>query len=311
MELDSTVIFGLLAKMVILIALGMVACRFRVISQEGQQTISRLLLSIILPLGVLAAGNSTFNPKYSNNLLLTALIVFAYYIVAIGLSLLMGRLFNPPGKKKGVFVAMNVFANTSFMGYAIASTLFGHEGMLFAIVYNLLYNLFMFTFGVMSIEGNGASTIDWRKLVTNPLTISSVISLLIFISPFRFPAMVTDSFSLVGSMSMPLSMILIGCWLSDIPAKALVRDGLSYVISLMRLVCFPLIMIFVARHFAISPVVVGTCVVITSLPAGSLNVIFAQKFGSAPDFAVATMAQGTVFSVFTLPLVISLLNHFF
>lgn len=310
MELDSAVIYGLLVKMVILIVIGIISKRLHIISEEGQQTISRLLLSIILPLGVLAAGNSTFSPKHSQNLAIAALITLAYYAMAISLSLLMGRLLNPPGRKKGVFVAMNVFANTSFMGYSIASTLFGNEGMLFAIVYNLLYNIFMFTFGVTCIEGCADSKVDVRKLITNPLTLSSVISLIIFVSPVRFPHMVTDSFSMVGSMSMPLSMILIGCWLSDIHADALLKDGLSYVVSFMRLIFFPVLMLLVCRMFDLPPVVTGTCVMITALPAGSLNVIFAQKFGSAPDFAVATMAQGTVFSILTLPLVISLMNYF-
>ncbi len=311
MALDSSVIINLLIKMVVLIVLGIIAKRFHIVSFEGQQTISRLLLTIILPLGVLAAGNSTFNPDHTQNLVLTAVITLAYYAVSIALSVILGKLFHPEGKKRGVFVAMNIFANTSFMGYAISSSLFGNEGMLFAIVYNLLYNLFMYTFGVTTIEGKSGGRIDWKTLLTNPLTMSSVLALLIFISPLRFPAIVTETFNTVGNMAMPLSMLLIGCWLADIKVEALWSDPLSYMVSFLRLLVFPLGMAYVASLFDISPVVVGTCVVITALPAGSLNVIFAQKFQSAPEFAVATMAQGTVFSILTLPLVIMSMNYLF
>ena len=90
---------------------------------------------------------------------------------------------------------MGVCANTSFIGLPLVDVLFGGDGMIYAVIYNLLYNVFMYTIGIRLFDGEKREKLDAKALVLNPLTISSLISIVLFFLPIGSGGVVGDFFS--------------------------------------------------------------------------------------------------------------------
>ncbi len=299
-------ILNLFIKIFLMIALGYLLKKIRVITPDLQKGFTNLLLKAILPINILASANTEFTKGASEKMLYMTAIGAAYYIGSLILMTALSRLLPLKGRSKHIFVTMAVFANTAFVGFPLTMELFGQEGMIYAVIYNLFYQAFFFTYGINLLSGSNGFQL--KSIYTNIVTISSVISISIFLSPFRFPVPVVSALSSVGSMTVPMSMILIGCSLADIKLIEILKDGYSYLVSALRLLVFPLGMLLLLKLLKVPSEIAAAATVMTALPSGSLNAIYAEQYGCEPEYATRTVVQTMVFMIATLPVVIFLIH---
>ncbi len=99
----------------------------------------------------------------------------------------------------------------------------------------------------------------------------------------------------------PLSMILIGYDIASMNLRKLYREKLAYLVSLLRLVIFPLIMLILMKCLDFGYDIGASVILLTGLPCGS-PVIAAGEHGKDTGFAACTVAQSTLFMIVTLPL---------
>ena len=109
-------------------------------------------------------------------------------------------------------------------------------------------------------------------------------------------------------MTVPVSMMLIGCSLAEVKVKEIMKDFYSYLVSAFRMILFPLAMTLVFYFIKVPAIVAGSCIVLTALPAGSLNVIYAQQYNCETGYASKTVVQTMVIMIVTVPLMIILVN---
>ena len=300
-------ILNLFIKIFLMIALGYLLKKIRIITPELQKGFTNLLLKAVLPINILASANTEFTKGASEKMLYMTAIGAGYYVGALILITVLSRTLPLKGKAKPVFVTMTVFANTAFVGFPLTMELYGQEGMIYAVIYNLFYQAFFFTYGVNLLSGS--NRFEWKSIYTNIVTIASVISISIFLSPLRFPEPVVSALSSVGAMTVPVSMILIGCSLADIKLIEILKDGYSYLVSALRLLLLPLGMLFLLKLLKAPPEISAAATVMTALPSGSLNALYAGQYGCEPEFATRTVVQTMVFMIATLPVVIFLIHR--
>jgi hypothetical protein len=303
------VLLTLMGKIVVMILIGFILKKTGIITDDGQKAFSKFLLKATLPASILASSGEELSGELSSGLAKTAVIAFFYYVAAIIISVFISKRLNAEDKTKKVFITMSVFANTGFLGFPLCLELYGNEGMLYAVIYNSFFQLFMFTYGIYLISSSGKFNL--KELFKNPVTIASFVSIAIFLSPFRFPEFLQSALESVGGITTPLSMIIIGCTLCGMDLKELFKDKYSYLVSALRLVIFPAAMILVLSFLGLPKTVAATCAVITALPCGSLNVILAEEYDCNPEFAARTVVQSMVFMAVTVPCVIYISNLVF
>jgi len=302
-------ILAIIVEMAFMIALGYLMRKKEIITDHLQSGLSDILLKAVLPLSILSAADSAFSRDLLHAMIVVAIASVFFYAVGLFLMTLLSKKLPLDLHAKKIFVTMTVFANTGFVGFPIISALFGHEGLLLAVIYNMSYNLFMYTYGINMLSGQGG--VDLKKIVRNPITIASVVSILIFVSPFRFPEVVTLPVSEVGNMSVPLSMMIMGASLAKVPLLDILKDKYSYLVSFIRLLVFPLLMLAAMKMVGTAPVTASVCVLMTALPCGTMNVIFAEKYDCAPAFASKAVIQSMILMAGTLVLMIILTSQAF
>jgi predicted permease len=177
---------------------------------------------------------------------------------------------------------------------------------LLAAIYNLIYNVFFYTYGVHLLSGKKPTVSEYL----NPVSIASVMAIALFIVPWRAPASLVNAINLVGNMTFPLSMIIMGSTLYTIDIKKLFADGKSYVVCFLRLILFPalmtLAMILVKRFVPILDATLITLIIMTALPSGTMSVIYSERYDCAPKFCARTVSLTLLFMVVTLPIMIAL-----
>ncbi len=291
-----------LSEMFLLIALGFFIRKRNLVSESTVKDVSSILLSVILPCSFLASGGESCTAEQMRNVGLSFVIISAYYILAFVISLIFFRFAVRDEEKRGACVNMSVFANTSFIGIPLAKVTFGAEGVIYAVVYNLVYNVFMFTLGVRLYDRRCKSIKETLKdMFLDPLSLSSFVAIVLFFLPYKLPSVIQNFLTVTGDISTPLSMMIIGSWLVGIDMRKILGRGTAYLVALMRLVVLPLLVHLTLLPFHLDDALVGTVILLSAVPVGALNVFIAAKYGRDRAFVNETMLLTLCLSLVTIP----------
>lgn len=302
-------VIGLLVQIFFLVFLGMFLRRKGLLSNEFQANLSVLITNIILPFSILSSSNQAFDTSMLKTLLIAVGVTVGYYLFALGLGLGLGKKIFPSNRQKsGLFATCTTFANVGFLGFPVINTIFGSSGMIYAVLYNMLYNVFFYTIGTSLINTQETEvSIKPSRLLRDPAILSSIIAITIYVSPLRFPALVYNTFQMIGDMITPLSMFLIGASLVGSSIKYIFSNKPALLTSALRLVVLPFLIYLVSLLFPEHQYVFSVLIILTALPVGSMNTIFAKLFHSDVDFASTVTIQSMLLMIITLPLWLLLL----
>ncbi len=299
-------------KMVVTVLLGLLLRKKRIIDERTQGSLSDILLRAVLPFTIIASSQHEYSMDTVKSIIAVAGAAILYYLCTIVFLRIVIFKTKVEQHEKVVLLNTAVFANTGFVGFPLMLSLFGNKGLLLASIYNLMYNLFFYTYGA-TLYSNRKGEI--KQILFNPVSIASIGAIALFIVPWRMPAFVLDTINIVGNMTVPLSMIILGSTLATIDVKKLFTDVKSYIITALRLIVFPLLMmvaIVIVRKFVwVSPETAITLVLMTALPCGTMNVIYAEKYNCAPKFAARTVVMSLFLMSITLPIMLFLSTYLF
>ena len=309
--MSITLLLKIFVKMALCIAIGFSLRKSRVIDERSHNNLSEILLKAVLPFTIIASSQYEYSESLARSIAAVAVGSAAYYAVALIVIWTIVKKSKLNEQVKRVFVTASIFGNTNFVGIAIMSGLMGKSGLLLAAVYNLVYNIFFYTLGAHILSKGKNSFYD---IVVNPVSLTSILSIILFFVP-RLPVFISDTVSVVGDMTLPLSMMILGSMLTTVDWKKLVIDLGSYVVAFLRLIVSPVLMmaalVVVGKFISISHHTIFTLVIMTALPAGTMNAIFAEKYNCAPKFCARTVTLTLLLMVITMPLLISVCYKFF
>lgn len=297
---------GLVIKIAVMIVLGFVLKRKSVINDEVQRGLSNLLLVAILPVSILASSLENIERPDAICLLQAVIITTGYYIAAIILSKSISKKITLQNGEEKLFVNLSVFANVGFIGFPLIIAVFGAEANLYAVIYNMEYQIFLVLYAIRMISGK--NKINVKNIFYDPMNLASFVSIILFFFPVHLPGPLLECLSSIGDMVVPMSMIIIGCQLSDIKLTELIANKMALIVSALRLLIFPIIMMVILHFIHINATLAASMILLTALPSGSLNAILAEQYDCYPKEAALTVVESTVLMIITLPIIFLLLN---
>ena len=293
-------------EMAVVLLIGFTLGKKKVIDDRGRKVLNDLLLKAVLPFSIISSSQYEFSLDMVRSIGAVAVGAGLYYLLTLVVLRIVVFRTKIADAERRVFITTSVFANTGFVGMPIMYSLFGNAGLLLAAIYNLIYNVFFYTYGVHLLSGRKPSVSEYL----NAVSIASVFAIALFIVPWRAPAAVVTAIDLVGNMTFPLSMIIMGSTLSTIDVKKLFSDGKSYLICFLRLILFPALMtgamILIKGFVPVQPATLITLILMTALPSGTMSVIYSERYDCAPKFCARTVSLTLLFMVITLPVMIAL-----
>lgn len=305
--MSNSIIFSQVTILFLIMAVGFYAKKRNYINEDTSKKLSEILLNITSPFLVI----SSFHLKFSMDMLFNAGIVFIFSIGIHILTTVGGKLIFRKYTKdiKNVLIFCAVYSNCGFMGFPILEGIYGKAGIFYGSIYVMAFNIFLWTSGVMIFSGKrDAETI--KKAFLNPGIISVLIGLIIFIFSVQLPAPVFKAIDMVGSMTVPLSMLIIGAFLADIDMKSMLSGFSVYYGSIVRLIAVPLITLVVLKMIRFPNDLLELCVILVAMPVAATTAIFAEKFEGDAPFASRCVAISTVLSIISIPLIILFMSWF-
>ena len=139
----------------------------------------------------------------------------------------------------------------------------------------------------------------------NPGLAAGILSVFICLMKLPVPDMAAGLIEMLGGMTAPLSMLIIGVSLAGVDPRTLLGRELI-LFSVCRLILFPVVGILALSALIENRLLLGVCFVVLASPAGSMAAILAKQYGGDEDTAVRGVTLTTLLSVVTMPVVFSL-----
>lgn len=283
---------------------GAYARKKNILSKEASKSFSNFLTNITLPCLLI----SSFNYSYSQDMIKKARIMFVYSILIHIILIFVSRVLTfkyPEGSKKVLRFA-TIFSNCGFMGYPVLESLFGKMGIFYGAIFNIPFNIFMFSVGIMIYTGKKDFK-TLKEVIVNPSIIATFLGLLMFIFSIRLPYPLFTAMSIVGSMTTPLSMIIVGAMLSEIKLRDIFSGTLVYYASFLRLIVVPFLTLGILKLLSADKLLMQIAVIIEAMPAAVLGSVLAEKYGADTILASRSVFISTIISMVTIPFVVMFL----
>lgn len=280
-----------------LMLLGLLLSRRGMITEQGSRDLSNVLLYAVIPCVILRSYMSEFSTEKLRAMGLSALIAVIAFAASIAVAYLTC------GTRHRIENFAVAFGNAGFIGIPLVTAVFGPEAAFYVVSFSTFANLLQWTYGIVIISGK-KETMNLRMVFVNPVFISMVIGIALFVLQPTLPTVVTGTIGYIADGNTVLAMIILGYYLSKVQLRSLFADVRLYLFSALRLLVVPAVTILVFLPF---PFARGEITLITLIaaatPIASSTAIFAQKFDQDYRRAVSYVCLSTILSVATLPLV--------
>lgn len=289
--------------LLILLAVGFGAGKTRILSPGTVRDLSRFIVNFTLPALVVISMQKPFSPELRNEAFRVLGISFAVYAVTLPLSALWARAIRAPGPERGVQEFAATFSNVAFMGFPIMGALFGKDSLFAVSIYNIPFQLLVFSVGIIMVTRGKADSakISLRSFLS-PAIGAGVIGFALFLLSVRIPEPLYTSMQLLGDLTTPLSMAVIGAILSRMSLKGAFGNPRVYLTSVYRLFLVPLALWGVLSALRMKGSSISVPVILAAMPVAANATILADAYGGDSQTASSLVFISTLASLVTIPL---------
>ena len=303
--MDIMVVFQTMLKLFLLLVLGFVLFKCHIFDEYTNKKISALIVNVASPMLIISSiAGVEGNDKSIVFLMIGAGILM--YIGFIILGKIINRIFPFSKKDWPVYECMVVFANTGFMGYPVLLDVFGQEAVFYASLIHMAFNFFVYTYAILCLTKSDDSEfkLNFKQLLT-PGIVLIFIGILIYLFDMQLPSVLMDTINSIGSLTAPLSMMMIGSSLAVYPIKDSFTDWRSYVFAFVRLIIVPFMTMIVCRLLHINPYYANITIITNAMPVGSMVLMLATQYNANVKIVTKNIVVSTLLSVITIPIVVA------
>ena len=128
--------------------------------------------------------------------------------------------------------------------------------------------------------------------------------IIMMIFDLKLPEIILASVNSIGSMTGPISMIIVGALSYKVNIKEHLKDWTVYYGIAVKLIMIPAVLYFISLLIRDRTIVSNSVIILASMPAAAMTSIFADSFNIKRDYAAVFVVITTLLSVFTLPVLL-------
>ena len=295
----------------LLMAFGFLGSKFNVTTKEAAAYFSSFGLKIALPCLILSSFLRPFTRELLGEAGIALAAAFSVYAFAFLLAWAYPYVLKIKGPERGVHRYSLIVSNSGFMGFPVIEAVLGPFYLFHVAIFNVPLGLLAFSVGVWLIakEEGKAPAFSWKFFVNAPV-VATVAGFAIFLFSIPLPAPLEQSIRLVGGMTTPLFMVIIGISIAQADIKRLFGRWRIYVTTSMRLIVVPILMAVFCYLIGIRGNLLVLSVLLTAMPVASTTSVIATMYGVAAEEASSIVVFSTIVSAATIPLTLLAIHQF-
>jgi predicted permease len=314
MNFDHPVLSSLL-PVVLLIGVGFVAGRARLMRPESVRDLSNLVFLLLTQALLFRTMSSVHLER------LEFRPVLHYFVVAAVLFFAMLMAYGRDSRAS-VLALAGIFSNTLMIGVPLIGLAYGPAGQVLLFTLISLHALVLLTLATVVLElqmareqaaASGQKGQLWRTVaqairnaVLHPVPLPIIVGLLYAQTGWGLHPVVDKPLQLLGSAFGPIALVLVGITLSQTPIGKNLGPALK--LSLVKTVVHPVLMLAVGWALGLRGLALSVMVVAAALPIGANVFLFSQRYRKEEDTVTAAVAVSTLVSMLGISVAMGLLS---
>lgn len=293
--------------MLILIGVGVVCAKTKLISEASNKDLSKFVLQVVNPVVIFVSYQREYRTELAKNLLLT----FVLSVGAMAALVLPSYVFvrKKEGKEFEIERFSSVYSNCGFMGIPLVNAIYHEEGVFYLTAFITVFNLVVWTHGVILISGQK----DLRQVVKvfySPTIISILLGLITFFAQVKLPQTALTALGYIKDMNTPVAMIVSGVTIAATNVPKLLKNIRVYYVCFLKLLVMPLILaVPFSLLSGVDEIVRMTILIAAAAPPAAMCTLLSIRYGKNSIYSSEIFTAGTILSVGSLPLVVKITEY--
>ena len=304
--MDVPVLIPKMIVFVVLMVIGYLCAKTNFAGREFTKDASKMVINVFMTATII---NSVLvsDARLSGGELLQVMLVLCMCVgVCWVLAAISCRLVGL-GDKAPLFELLIAVMNNMFIALPVVETLFGSQAVFYCSLSCIPFNILLYTFGIYRLQGGeGKGSVRLRDIFSVPL-LATLAALVIFLLQPPVPPVVKELASTMSAATMPLSMIVIGSSLGSVSLLDAFKKGKLYLMCVLRLLLCPLLVWLLAGLITDDLMLRVTATIIAAAPSGVVVSVLAIQYDRDAVFTSEGVLLSTVFSMLTIPLIVSVI----
>jgi len=283
---------------------GFTVCKMGKAKPEHLSTLSGLLLYVGTPFMVISSFLSL--PFDKTGLLHMGLFfLLTFFLQAV---FFLAIFFSTGASRHAArrMLAMGATCgNVGFFGIPVVKALLpgNPEVACYAICFTVSMNVLVFTLGVFCLTGD-KKYVSLRSALLNPSTFGLAVGLPIYLFGIgeRLPDFVQNGAHVLGGLTTPLCMFILGIRLASMPLRRVFLCKKAYLISVFKLVLFPLLCYAVSLTLPLPFSFRACLVMLSATPCAAVILSLAEIHHSEEEVSACAIIISVLCCVLTIPL---------
>nr|WP_288977257.1 AEC family transporter [uncultured Blautia sp.] len=293
-------------QMIIIFALimaGFLLHKRRILSSAASKDMSALVLNLCSPALIVSSMFSDLTSISRKNVGLVALIGILCFAFLIILGYALTKILRVPVSRREAYILMTVFGNLGFIGLPVASAVLGPKSMVYVIVFNFLFNVVIFTFGIMLVK-KGVEGVEqsWTDIFS-PGFIACILAFIIYWFNIKIPADLQSLVNYCGNACTLLSLLVIGMSLVGMNLGSVFKNKRLLLFTAIRFIAVPIALALLLKPFLPDYIMRASIVLMMSLPVANMPMMMAEQYGKETTTISEGIILSTVLSAATISLV--------
>ena len=194
--------FVVLQQMILiflLILTGFVLYKKGIISAYASKDLSALVVNICSPGLIIVSMFEDLSSVSRDSVILVGIIGICFFLFLSVLGFLFVKIFKIPVQERVSYILMTVFGNLGFIGIPVALAIIWTESMVYVIVFNFLFNVYIYTFGVMLLKKGSNGVRTSLKDILSPGLLACIVAFCIYWFDIQLPKEVETAAGYYGN----------------------------------------------------------------------------------------------------------------
>ncbi len=287
------------------VLMGYTLCKLKKAKSEHLPSLSAVLIYLGNPCLIISAFTSLdYSVSHLKNMGLFFIISLLCQLmfIAIVFAIIKRRYAEP---KFRIFNVACVLGNVGFFGLPIVQALFPNnpEVASYSVVYIISMNIILFTIGAFCLTQN-KRYMSLKSAFINPAILGLIIGLPLYLLSNRFtiPTVLFNGINIVGKMTTPLCMFILGIRLATVSFKKLFMRPMVYLTIACKLLVYPLFCYALVYFLPLPLVFKGSLLVLSSTPCASKLLSLSELYDGEKELTANSILLSTLLCFITVPL---------
>lgn len=309
---------GQMGVLFIVFIVGFVSHKLKIMNVALDRALSVLIINVTAPAIILSSVMGDTLPA-REEIVPVLMIGTITLLIMLLAGFIFARLLH--SQQEGIYRFMFAFGNINFIGIPVVAALFGSYAIFYISVLTIPFNLLVFLLGQIFIRScktepdpdttpeinpedlpkraKGIS-LNWRMILSPALCSTYIVIALVYYQ-IKTPALVCQGVSLIGQMTIPASLLVIGSTLAEIKILEMFGSWRIYAMSVLKLLVVPCMIYGIYMLSPFDSKYIDVLVILSAMPVASYGTMICLKEGIDPKVMSQGTFMSTLLSVFTIP----------